>query len=54
MKEQVTVTYTLDEVINLLKKEYIQNREIYNDSVDVKVLIEGVNIQSNEGELPLI
>ena len=51
MKEQVTITYTLDEVLQLIKKEYLELREVYDDSIDVKVLIEGVNIQSNNDKI---
>lgn len=45
MKEKVTITFELDEVLKILKKEYLENREIYNDSVEVTVLITGVNTQ---------
>lgn len=45
MKEKVTITYDLDEVLKILKKEYLENREIYNDSIEVTVLIAGVNTQ---------
>ncbi len=47
MKEKVTITYDLDEVLKILKKEYLENREIYNDSVEVTVLIDGVNTQDS-------
>lgn len=45
MKEKVTITYELNEVLEIIKKEYLENREIYNDSIEVTVLITGVNTQ---------
>ncbi len=45
MKEKVIITFELDEVLKILKKEYLENREIYNDSIEVNVLITGVNTQ---------
>lgn len=45
MKEKVIITYELDEVLEILKKEYLENREIYDGSVEVNVLITGVNTQ---------
>lgn len=40
MKEQVSVTYTMTEVVDILTKQYLETREIYNDSVEVIINID--------------